>query len=245
MGGCDGSVLMYGWRFGNDDEDETDDKNEIYPRYYKLKTGPKHVAWDLATWELIRCEGDVDTAGVLDEDKKSLRGGDCRKAIIAEELPVKRDTWSADFTAELFTVTADVSGLEEGLELTLTNNQNERGDKLTVTANGAKTFAYSLAKGSRYSVQLTKISEGWTCAAAGPTGRISADVIVSVTCGKQGADRAQVEVAAENSSSRFSKAIFVVAILGYVMAVHFIWQKRQEQDPELVHLLADQGVRLP
>ena len=70
------------------------------------------------------------------------------------------------------------------VEMVLTNNHDVRGDALTITKGGISVFSYALTKGSRYGVALEKISNGYACEADGWSGRISADVVVEVTCSK-------------------------------------------------------------
>ena len=76
--------------------------------------------------------------------------------------------------------------------------QDNGGDDLTLTANGAFTFATKLAAGRAYSVTVETSPSGQTCSAANSSGTIdSADVTdVAVTCtseacGQQGRRRLQ------------------------------------------------------
>merc|ERR1719499_1019790 len=120
--GCDGRLFMYGWHFHGQN-----------PLTYRIKSSSKQEQWDVATWELQRCEGHTDFVGELADDKKSLKGGNCRKAVVEDELSKVRNTWSNDFSAELFTVGIDMKGWSKGMEVILTNNHDIRGDALTIT----------------------------------------------------------------------------------------------------------------
>merc|ERR1719461_1629164 len=100
-----------------------------------MKSSSKQEQWDAATWELQRCEGHTSSVGELSKDKKNLKGGTCRKAVVEDELSHERNKWSNDFSAELFTVGVDVKGWPEGMEVILTNNHDIRGDALTIKRN--------------------------------------------------------------------------------------------------------------
>jgi 6-phosphogluconolactonase (cycloisomerase 2 family) len=74
-----------------------------------------------------------------------------------------------------------VSGLAGGAQVVLRDNG---GDSLTVTANGAFTFATPIASGSAYSVTVAAEPLGQTCAVAGGSAAsVTAKVsTVAVTC---------------------------------------------------------------
>ncbi|HEX4830198.1 MAG TPA: hypothetical protein VH478_03785 [Trebonia sp.] len=78
-----------------------------------------------------------------------------------------------------YTVGGTVSGLAAG-SLTL---QDNGGDPLTVSANGAFTFATALAAGASYAVTVAASPAGQSCTVAGGTGTTSANVTsVAITC---------------------------------------------------------------
>ena len=75
-----------------------------------------------------------------------------------------------------------IGGMVSGLTGTLVLQDNG-GDNLTITANGAFTFATKLAPGSSYSVTVLTQPSGETCSVAGGSGTANANVTsVSVTC---------------------------------------------------------------
>ena len=75
-----------------------------------------------------------------------------------------------------------IGGMVSGLTGTLVLQDNG-GDNLTITANGAFTFATKLAPGSTYSVTVLTQPSGETCSVAGGSGTANANVTsVSVTC---------------------------------------------------------------
>ena len=80
-----------------------------------------------------------------------------------------------------FSVGGAASGLGNGASVTLLNNG---GDALTVSANGAFTFATSVAYGSSYGVTIGTQPTGQICVASNGSGTgVSADVSnVSVVC---------------------------------------------------------------
>jgi hypothetical protein len=84
-------------------------------------------------------------------------------------------------TPQTFTVGGSVSGLT-GTGLVL---QNNGGNNLAVSANGAFTFTTALASGAAYSVMVSSqpSSPSQTCAVASGSGTVTANVNnVSVTC---------------------------------------------------------------
>lgn len=80
-----------------------------------------------------------------------------------------------------YTIGGSVSGLPSGLQVTLRNNG---GDALTVSANGAFTFATSVAHGGSYSVTVGTQPVGGTCTVSSGSGsNLTANVSsVSVSC---------------------------------------------------------------
>ena len=77
-----------------------------------------------------------------------------------------------------FTIGGSVSGLNGTLVL-----RNNGGDDLTITANGAFTFAARVASGAGYAVTVRTQPSGQNCGVAGGTGTAAANVSsVLVTC---------------------------------------------------------------
>jgi|GEM_PF-6822797 len=84
-------------------------------------------------------------------------------------------------SADAYTVGGTVAGLGAGKSVVL---QNNGGDDLTVSADGAFTFATAVADGGEYAVTVATQPAGQTCAVASGTGTVAgADVTdVSVAC---------------------------------------------------------------
>lgn len=84
------------------------------------------------------------------------------------------------------TPTFQVSVSVTGITGTPTNLvvQNNNGDSLSFSANGAGTFPTSLAAGTGYAISVSTQPTGpvHTCTISSPTGTIAGDVTVSVTC---------------------------------------------------------------
>jgi hypothetical protein len=80
-----------------------------------------------------------------------------------------------------FSIGGTLSGLASGQQVTLFNNG---ADALTVTANGAFTFATPVAYNGSYSITVSTQPTGQTCTVSGGAGSgVTADVAsVSVTC---------------------------------------------------------------
>jgi|GEM_PF-294577 len=79
-----------------------------------------------------------------------------------------------------YTVGGTVSGLDAGQSVIL---QDNGGDDLTVSANGAFTFAAKVSSGGSYAVTVRIQPQGMYCAVAGGSGAASADVSsVAVAC---------------------------------------------------------------
>lgn len=80
-----------------------------------------------------------------------------------------------------YTVGGTLSGLGEGLSITLLNNG---GNSLTRSANGAFTFSASLANGTAYSVTVGTQPTGQACTVANGAGTISSANVsnITVTC---------------------------------------------------------------
>ena len=79
-----------------------------------------------------------------------------------------------------YTVGGNVSGLDVGRSVIL---QDNGGDDLTVSANGAFTFAAKVSSGGSYAVTVGTQPQGMYCAVAGGSGTASADVSnVAVAC---------------------------------------------------------------
>jgi hypothetical protein len=77
-------------------------------------------------------------------------------------------------------VTGTVSGLLAGTQMVL---QDNGGDRLTVTANGAFAFATALASGAAYAVTVSIPPTGESCMVQSGSGSVaSANVSVSVVC---------------------------------------------------------------
>ena len=92
------------------------------------------------------------------------------------------DNWTgggASGSASTYTVGGTVTGLSGTLVL-----QDNGGDDLTLTANGAFTFATSLTNGDAYTVTVKTNPSGQTCTVANGTGTIAGTNIanVAVTC---------------------------------------------------------------
>jgi 6-phosphogluconolactonase (cycloisomerase 2 family) len=82
-----------------------------------------------------------------------------------------------------FLIGGTVSGLGVGQSVIL---QNNGGDDLTVSANGAFTFAAKVSSGGSYLVKVGTQPQGKYCAIAGGSGTASADVSsVAVACAGQ------------------------------------------------------------
>jgi hypothetical protein len=79
--------------------------------------------------------------------------------------------------ASTFTVGGTVSGLSSGAKVTL---QNNGGDSLTVTANGAFTFTAALAGGAAYAVTVSAQPGGETCKATSASGTVGSANVTSV-----------------------------------------------------------------
>jgi len=79
-------------------------------------------------------------------------------------------------SADTYTVGGAVNGLDGTLVL-----QNNGGDDLTITADGAFTFATALADGSAYVVTVKTQPAGQTCSVAHATGTVSDANITDVT----------------------------------------------------------------
>jgi hypothetical protein len=83
--------------------------------------------------------------------------------------------------ASTFTVGGTVSGLSSGAKVTV---QDNGGDGLTVSANGAFTFTTALAGGASYAVTISAQPAGESCKATSASGTVgSADVTsVAIAC---------------------------------------------------------------
>jgi hypothetical protein len=91
-------------------------------------------------------------------------------------------TNSATFAVAIsYAVGGSVSGLGNGKTVVL---QNNAGDDLTVSANGAFTFATALASGGNYAVTIKTQPTGQTCAVTSGSGTVATANVtnVSVTC---------------------------------------------------------------
>lgn len=86
-------------------------------------------------------------------------------------------------TTNTFSVGGTVSGLGQGRTVVL---QNNAGDDLTVSANGAFTFATAVADGSTWAVTVLTQPTGETCQVANGAGTVSGAAVTSavVTCTK-------------------------------------------------------------
>src|ERR1700761_6191713 len=84
-------------------------------------------------------------------------------------------------TNPTYTVGGTASGLASGSTVVL---QNNGGNSLSATANGAFTFSTALAPGAAYSVTVSSNPPGQTCAVANGTGTVGAANVtsVAVTC---------------------------------------------------------------
>ena len=80
-----------------------------------------------------------------------------------------------------YTIGGTVAGLPAATSLVLRNNG---GDDLTVSANGAFTFATRLLNGASYAVTVQTAPAGQTCTVAGGTGTVAGANVtsVAVTC---------------------------------------------------------------
>jgi 6-phosphogluconolactonase (cycloisomerase 2 family) len=80
-----------------------------------------------------------------------------------------------------YTIGGTVSGLDVGQSVIL---QNDGGDNLTVSANGAFTFAAKISSGGSYAVTVGTQPQGMGCAVASGSGTAYRDVSnVAVACG--------------------------------------------------------------
>jgi 6-phosphogluconolactonase (cycloisomerase 2 family) len=78
-----------------------------------------------------------------------------------------------------YSIGGRVAGIDAGQSVVL---QDNGGDDLTVSANGAFTFATKIASGGAYAVTVSPLT-GQTCTVAGGSGTVSANVTnVTVTC---------------------------------------------------------------
>jgi hypothetical protein len=83
-------------------------------------------------------------------------------------------------SAVTYTIGGTVSGLDGGIGLVL---QDNGGNNLTVSANGAFTFSNSVASGAAYSVTLPTQTTGQICTVTNGSGTASANVTnVQVVC---------------------------------------------------------------
>ena len=71
-----------------------------------------------------------------------------------------------------------LTGLPSGASVTL---QNNGGDNLTLTADGAFTFSEAIADGETYSVTVLTQPVGATCAVSGGSGTVSESSSTSIT----------------------------------------------------------------
>src|SRR5438874_472231 len=85
-----------------------------------------------------------------------------------------------DGTPPTYSIGGTVSGIDPGQSVILKDNG---GDDLTVSANGAFTFAAKVSSGGSYAVTVGTQPQGMYCAVAGGSGTSSADVSsVAVAC---------------------------------------------------------------
>jgi hypothetical protein len=84
-------------------------------------------------------------------------------------------------TTTTYTIGGTVSGLPSGASAVL---QDNGGDNMTVTANGAFTFATALDGGAAYAVTVSSASTGTTCTLTAPSGSVGTTNVtsVAVTC---------------------------------------------------------------
>merc|ERR1719499_351966 len=128
-----------------------------------------------------------------------------------------------------------MKGWEKGMELYVTNNNDLRKDALTLKKNGVTSFEYALPKGARYAVGLERLHPaGYTCIAEGWHGRISADVVVPVTCEKKHSKRSESELGVSYViGTNQGKYLYDVLLFGTIFTLLFIllriqWSKREE-----------------
>ena len=88
---------------------------------------------------------------------------------------------SSNASTSAYTIGGAVTGLAAGTQIILDNNG---GDALTVTANGAFTFAAPVAKNGSYAVTIGTQPTGQTCSVANYTGAgVTANIsTVNITC---------------------------------------------------------------
>jgi len=85
-----------------------------------------------------------------------------------------------DGTPPTYSIGGTLSGIDPGQSVILKDNG---GDDLTVSANGAFTFAAKVSSGGSYAVTVGTQPQGMYCAVAGGSGTASADVSsVAVAC---------------------------------------------------------------
>src|ERR1700733_12318681 len=101
-----------------------------------------------------------------------------------------------------YTIGGTLSGLATGQQVVLTDNG---ADSLTLSANGAFTFATGIAPGGSYSVSVATQPAGQTCTVANGTGsNVSADVTaVTVNCASP-AQYAYVANSGDNTVSQYT-----------------------------------------
>ena len=84
------------------------------------------------------------------------------------------------FTGNVATIGGNVSGLDPGLEVTL---QNNGGDDLTLSANGAFVFTTPISEGASYLVTVSAQPAQHTCTVSNGTGVATANVTdVTIDC---------------------------------------------------------------
>ena len=109
----------------------------------------------------------------------SLTGG--APAVMAYGAP-QGDNWvgvGTNSSASTFTVGGTISGLSGTVVL-----ENNGGNDLSTSANGAFAFSTPLAQGAAYNVTVQTNPSGQTCTVANPSGTVAAANVtnVSVTC---------------------------------------------------------------
>jgi predicted transcriptional regulator len=109
----------------------------------------------------------------------SRRGGDWR--VLVSLVVVLAGCSGKSSTPSSYQVGGTLTGLPSGASVVLRNNG---GDDLTVSANGAFTFATSLQGGAAYAVTVRTAPAGQTCQVASGSGTVGAADVTSVvvTC---------------------------------------------------------------
>jgi hypothetical protein len=122
----------------------------------------------------------LNGAAVITVTDTSLTGG--APGIMAYG-PTQLDNWTGGNIGGGGGPSYTVGGTLSGMSGTVVLNDNG-GDALTLTANGAFAFATPVASGSQYNVTIASVSVGQTCAVTNGSGTVGSGNVttVAVTC---------------------------------------------------------------